>query len=64
MNDPDEITNVEHFVESRTDNALHDNAATARGQNDVPSMLENDKEAHSEEDVSENEVIRMMRKMF
>ena len=54
LNNPDDITNVEHFVETKTDNASHDIAATVSRHTDVPSMLDKDDGGHSEEDVSEN----------
>jgi hypothetical protein len=39
LNNPDDITNVEHFVETRPDNASHDIAATVSRHTDVPSIL-------------------------
>ena len=53
MNNPDDITNVEHFVETRTDS--HDIAAAVSKHAEVPSSLEKEDGTHSEEDVSGNE---------
>ena len=53
LNNPDVITNVEHFVETRTDS--HDIAAAVSKHAEVPSSLEKEDGTHSEEDVSGNE---------